>query len=113
MSKRKELEDFQLDMVERFLAEAIPDLEDMRRVIKNLKLFEENTPARLVARTLLVQELASLQADLAIILGGLVKSNTQDTVNLVGDQKVKVESDELVQAFRSGTVSSVKKPEIN
>lgn len=113
MTTRKELEEFQLDLVDRFLSEVIPDLEDMRRVIKNLHLFEENTPARLAARSLLVEELTSLQADLALIVGGLVKSNTKDTVNLVGDREVKSESEALVSAFRSGTAPVVKKPNMN
>lgn len=112
MSERKAHEDFQADMVDKFLEAAVDDIADMRRMIKNLKLFEMNTPARLMARALLVEELAALQTDLSAIVGGLMKSNTQDTLLLLGDRAVKAESEELLAAFKTGQLVD-KKPSAN
>lgn len=112
MTSRKELEDFQLDMVDKFLVAAHADIDEMRRVIKNLQLFDVNTPARLTSRTLLAEELSSLQNDLSYILSGLVKANTRDTVMLVGDEQVKAESEALLSDIREG-VLPVKKSSTN
>lgn len=113
MSTPKEQEDFQLQLVDRFLEAAVEDIAEMRRVIKNLALFDETTAARLVVRTLLSQEVSSLITGLSQLLGGLVRLNTQDTLILVDIERVKAESDELLAAFKSGIVPSDKKDSAN